>query len=66
MLPFVELPWLLHPSLWAILLFLLSGPQEAEAGLDLHMGLSSVLMGGLLPHQGLPSLLPPHWSPQPG
>ena len=53
------LPWLLHPSLWATLLFLLRGPWEAEAGLDLHVGLSPVLTGDPLHPQGLPSLPPP-------
>ena len=58
-LPFLKLPWLLHPSLWATLLFLLPGPWDAAAGLDLHVGLSSVLMGDPLHPQGLPSLPPP-------
>lgn len=58
MLPFLKLLWLLRPSIWATLLFCLPGPWQAEAGLDLHVGLSSVLTGDHLHPQGLPSLPP--------
>lgn len=66
-LPFLKLLWLLHPLLWATLFFLLPGFWEAEAGLDLHMGLFSVLLGDALQPQGLPLLPSPSLvPPQPG
>lgn len=37
----------MHPSLWATLLFHLPCLREAEAALDLHLGMPSTLMGML-------------------